>query len=101
MGVPAGLLYEITTLKRLIDGSGESDHEVFNLGTGNGYSVLEVITSFEKTSGKKLNYKIASRRAGDIVKIWADTSLANSKLGWKAEKGLDEMVLSAWNWEKA
>lgn len=75
--------------------------EIFNLGTGNGYSVMEVINSFEKVSGVRLNYRILDRRPGDVEKIWADTEHANKELGWKAEKGLDEMTLSAWNWEKA
>ena len=75
--------------------------EVFNLGTGNGFTVLEVIHSFEKVSGEKLNYEITGRRAGDIEKVWADTGFANRELGWKAERGLDEMMLSAWKWEKA
>ncbi len=75
--------------------------EVFNLGTGNGYSVLEVIQSFEKIRGVKLNYKFVNRRAGDIEQVWADTTYANEELGWKAEKDIDDMMLSAWNWEKA
>ena len=75
--------------------------EIFNLGTGKGCSVMEVINSFEKVSGMKLNYRIMERRPGDIIKVWADTELANLELGWKAEKGLDDMTLSAWNWEKA
>jgi UDP-glucose 4-epimerase len=74
---------------------------VFNLGTGKGISVMEVIQSFERVSGMKLNYQVVARRPGDIVKIWADPSYANQELGWKSEKGLDEMMLSAWNWEKA
>jgi UDP-glucose 4-epimerase len=60
-----------------------------------------VIQSFEKVSGTKLNYKIVPRRPGDTEKVWADTRFANEVLGWKAEKNLDEMMLSAWNWEKA
>ena len=67
--------------------------------TGTGYSVLEVIKSFEKVSGQKLNYKIVPRRPGDVEKVWANTKFANDELGWKAEKTLDEMMLSAWNWE--
>ncbi len=73
--------------------------EVFNLGTGNGFSVLEVIRSFEKSTGQKLNYEIVDRRPGDIEKVWADTSYANEVLGWKAQRGIDEMMSSAWNWE--
>ena len=63
-------------------------------------SVLEAVNAFEKSTGVKLNYKIVGRRAGDIEKIWADTTYANEELGWKAEKGLEETLLSAWNWEK-
>ena len=79
----------------------KSVFEVFNLGTGNGYSVLEVINAFEKVSGQKLNYKIVGRREGDIIQVWADPSFSNKELGWKAEKGLDEMVATAWKWEQA
>jgi len=73
--------------------------EVFNLGTGRGYSVMEVIKSFEKISGIRLNYKMTERRKGDIEKVWADTTRANKELGWSAGRGLDDMMLSAWNWE--
>ena len=89
----------IIAIERMIDGRNESSYEMFNIGTGNGFSVFEVIKSFEKTSGKKLNYVVAPRRAGDIVKIWADTTIGNTVLGWKAEKTLDEMTKSAWDWE--
>jgi UDP-glucose 4-epimerase len=75
--------------------------EAFNLGTGNGFSVLDVIRSFERTSGVKLEYKILGRRPGDVERVWADTTLANRELGWKAELGLDDMTLSAWKWEQA
>ena len=75
--------------------------EIFNLGTGNGYSVFEVINSFEKTTGVKLNYAVVDRRPGDVIEVWADTTFANNELGWKAQKGIDEMTLSAWNWELA
>ena len=91
----------VIAVDRLLTGKMKENFEVFNLGTGNGFSVLEVIRSFEKSSGVKLNYKIADRRPGDIEKVWADTNYANKELGWKAEKTLDEMTLSAWNWEKA
>ncbi len=74
-------------------------YEVFNLGTGIGYSVMDIIKSFEKVTGVKLNYQVVERRPGDIEQIWADPSLANRELGWKAEKTLDEMMLSAWMWE--
>jgi UDP-glucose 4-epimerase len=91
----------IVALERMLNNKQKSNYEVFNIGTGNGYSVLEVIKSFEKTSSKKLNYKIAGRRAGDVEQVWADTHYANEELGWKAERGLDEMTLSAWKWQLA
>lgn len=74
--------------------------EVFNIGTGNGYSVLEVIEAFERTSGTKLPYTIGPRRSGDVEQVYGDTTLANTELGWKAELGLDQMVSSAWIWEQ-
>jgi UDP-glucose 4-epimerase len=91
----------VVAIDRLLNNEGKSNVEMFNLGTGNGFSVLEVINSFEKTTGVKLNYKIVERRAGDIEKVWADTTFANDELGWRAEKGIDEMMQSAWKWEKA
>ena len=75
-------------------------YEVFNLGTGRGNSVLEVVKTFEKVTGLKLNYKITGRRPGDVEQVWADTSLANTELGWKTQKSLEDALLSAWNWEK-
>lgn len=90
----------VVAIERLLQGRNKSGYEIFNLGTGRGVSVLEMVKGFEKVTGRKLNYKIVDRRAGDIEKIWADTSLANKELGWKAEKNLDETLLSAWNWEK-
>ena len=90
----------VVAIERLLKGKNKSNYEVFNLGTGEGLSVLQVVKGFEKATGVKLNYKIVDRRAGDIEKIWADTNYANEELGWKAEKGLEETLLSAWNWEK-
>ena len=90
----------VVAVSRMIDSKMKESFEVFNLGTGNGYSVLEVIKAFEKVSGKKLNYKIVGRREGDVIEVWADSTFSNQELGWKAEKGLDEMVASAWKWEK-
>ena len=90
----------VSALERLLNGKGKANFEVFNIGTGNGFSVMEVIKSFEKMSGVKLNYRIAGRREGDIVKIWADTTLSNKELGWKAEQTLDDMTRDAWNWEQ-
>ena len=91
----------VVAVERMINKIGKKDVEIFNLGTGNGFSVLEVINSFEKVSKEKLNYKIVDRRAGDVEIVYADTTFANDELGWKAKKSLDEMMLSAWNWEKA
>ena len=90
----------VVAIGRLLNGENKSNYEVFNLGTGTGVSVLEMVKGFEKATGVKLKYKIVERRAGDIEKIWADTMYANKELGWKAEKGLEETLLSAWNWEK-
>jgi len=90
----------VTAVQRLINKKTETPFEVFNLGTGKGLTVLDVIAAFEKTTGKKLNYTITGRREGDIEKVWADASKANKILGWKAEKNIEETVLSAWNWEK-
>jgi len=91
----------VVAIQRMIEGKMKIDFEVFNLGTGNGYSVMEVIKSFEKVTGLKLNYEIVGRRKGDVEQVWADPSFSNKELGWKAEKGLDEMVASAWKREKA
>jgi UDP-glucose 4-epimerase len=99
----------VLAVRRMLDGKtgGREDgkttgrYEVFNLGTGIGYSVMDIITSFEKVSGIKLNYEVVARRPGDIEKIWADPSFAIRELGWKAGKSLDEMMKSAWEWEKA
>ncbi|WP_297092056.1 UDP-glucose 4-epimerase GalE [uncultured Draconibacterium sp.] len=90
----------VIAIERLLQGKNKTNYEIFNLGTGDGLSVLEVVTGFERATGLKLNYKIVDRRAGDVEQIWADTTYANEELGWKAEKGLDETLLSAWNWEK-
>ncbi|MFA6922649.1 MAG: UDP-glucose 4-epimerase GalE [Bacteroidales bacterium] len=89
----------VIAVERLLNNKNKSAYEIFNLGTGNGNSVLEVIKTFEKVSGVKLNYKLVERRAGDIEKVWASTEYANKELGWKAEKDLNEMLKSAWDWE--
>ena len=89
----------ISALKRLIDGRNKEKMEFFNIGTGKGSSVLEVIQAFEKASNTKLNYKIVGRREGDITSAYADTTLANKELGWKAELGLDDALASAWEWQ--
>jgi len=89
----------IIALKRLLENKNKAAFEVFNLGTGKGNSVLEVIQTFEKVTGKKLNYKFVDRREGDITAAYADTTIANKELGWKAELTLDEALLSAWKWQ--
>ncbi len=90
----------VTAVNRLVEGRNKGNYEVFNLGTGNGVSVLEAIHSFERVTGIKLRYKITGRRPGDIEKIWADPSLANKELGWKTLSSLDEAMGTAWEWEK-
>lgn len=85
---------------RLIEQKNKTAFEVFNLGTGMGLSVMDIIQSFEKTTGEKLNYAIEPRRAGDVEAIYASTTLANEELGWTAELSIDEMTSSAWQWEK-
>lgn len=90
----------IKSLERMINNSNKTAYEIFNIGTGTGYSVLNVIKSFEKNAKLNLNYNIVKRRTGDIEQIWANTMLAATELEWKAEKTLDEMTDSAWKWEK-
>ena len=90
----------VVALKRLLEQKQESPLEVFNLGTAKGYSVLEVIHSFESVTQVQLNYKLTDRRAGDIASLYAATGQAEKKLGWKSQKGLDEMMRSSWKWEQ-
>tara|TARA_R110001632_G_scaffold18712_21_gene57725 strand:- start:6012 stop:7019 length:1008 start_codon:yes stop_codon:yes gene_type:complete len=90
----------IAALERLLNDRNKKDFEVFNVGTGKGSSVLEVIKAFEKVSGKSLNYKIVGRREGDVTSAYADTTFANNQLGWKTEKTLEEALFSAWEWQK-
>ena len=90
----------VVALERLINETQTNNYEVFNLGTGTGSSVLDVIKSFERVSGQALNYKIGARREGDVTAAYADTTKANSILGWTACHSLDEAFLSAWNWEQ-
>ena len=84
----------------MLDKKMKKDYEIFNIGTGRPVSVLELVKTFEKVNNLKLNYKFAPRRAGDTVAIWADTTLANKELGWKAERSLEDTLASAWAWEK-
>lgn len=90
----------VVSIQRMIEGKSKSNLEIFNLGTGKGSSVMEIVNAFEKSTGEKLNYKIVGRRAGDVESVYADTKYANEELRWKAEVGLEETLLSAWNWEK-
>ena len=90
----------VFAVRRMLDGKMEQDYEIFNVGTGRPVSVLELVNAFEKVNGLKLNYKFAPRRAGDVSAIWADPTLANEKLGWKAERSVEETLKSAWDWEK-
>jgi UDP-glucose 4-epimerase len=89
----------VVALQRILQRKKSEKMEVFNLGTGHGYTVLEVINCFEKTTGVKVNYKLTERRDGDVEKMWADTTLANRLLGWKTELELEDMMRSAWKWE--
>lgn len=90
----------VVALQRLLQGKNKEKVEIYNLGTGKGSSVLEVIQAFEKVTQTKLPYKIVGRREGDIIEAYASTTKANEVLGWKAEVALEEALLSAWNWEK-
>lgn len=90
----------VTAMRRLVEQKNLEKVETFNLGTGKGNSVLEVIHAFEDASGQKLNYKIVPRREGDVTEAYADTTKANDVLGWKAELSLNEALASAWKWEQ-
>ena len=90
----------VIALQRLLNDKNAENYEVFNIGTGKGSSVLEVIQSFERVSGKKLNYQIVARRAGDVTAAYANTDRANHVLGWEAKSTLDDAMLSAWKWEQ-
>lgn len=90
----------VLAIERLLKKRNKVSFEVFNLGTGHGFSVLEVIKAFEDATGVKLNYKIGHRREGDIAAVYADTTLANQELGWKAQEPLTHMMQSAWKWQQ-
>lgn len=90
----------VIAVKRLLDKKNKKGVEFFNLGTGRGVSVLELLAEFEKTTGVKVNYKIVGRRAGDIEKVWADPTFANAELGWKASTSVSDTLRSAWKWEE-
>lgn len=89
----------VIAIERLLENKSEEKVEIFNLGTGIGLSVLELIHVFEKVTGKPLNYKITGRREGDIEQIWAQADKANHVLGWKAQESVEDTMSSAWNWQ--
>ena len=90
----------ISALERMCENKMESKYEYYNIGTGQGHSVYDVVKSFESVSNLRLNYSVKERRSGDIEKIFSDCTISNKKLGWNSKKGLDEMMSSAWEWEK-
>jgi len=90
----------VVAINRLLNGKNKNNYEYFNVGTGEGVSVMQLVKAFIEVTGVDLKYKIVGRREGDIEKIWADTSYGNAELGWQAEKTIEETILSAWNWEK-
>ena len=89
----------VIAIRRILEQKQKEKVEVFNIGTGRGVSVLELINGFEKATGVKLNYQIVGRRAGDIEKVWANPDYANQELGWKAVETLEDTLRSAWNWQ--
>ena len=89
----------VCAMARILDGKSEDSVEIFNIGTGSGVSVQQLIDTFEKCTGVKLNYKVVGRRAGDIEKIWGNVDKANNVLGWKAEHTLEDALSSAWKWQ--
>ena len=91
----------VVAMKRLIEENNKDNFEVYNIGTGKGSSVMEVINTFQEISGVKLQYSFEDRRAGDIISSYADTRKANTVLGWKAELTLKDALHSAWEWEKS
>ncbi len=90
----------VKSCKRLLNNQQEQQHEIFNIGTGNGISVMQMITAFEEYNGVKVNYKMSGRRAGDAESVYANATLANEKLQWQAQLGLKEMVTTAWKWQQ-
>ncbi len=90
----------VKSCDRLLNKQQNDSFEIFNIGTGNGFSVLEIIQAFEQYNDVEVNYQMGQRREGDAVSMYADVSLAESELGWKAELGIKEMVTSAWQWQK-
>ena len=89
----------VAAVTRMVEGKMKQGYEIFNIGTGRPVSVYELVSAFEKVNNLKLNYKYVDRRPGDVMAIWADTTLANDELGWKAERTVEETLASAWAWE--
>ncbi|MBR5108096.1 MAG: GDP-mannose 4,6-dehydratase, partial [Bacteroidales bacterium] len=90
----------VFAVTRMLEGKMKEDCEVFNIGTGRPLSVMELVNAFEKVNGVKVHYRIAPRRPGDITAIWADPTLANEEMGWKATRTIEETLAAAWAWEK-
>ena len=90
----------VVAIERMIGGRSKERYEIFNIGTGRPVSVFELVRGFEEANSLKLNYKVAARRAGDVTAVWADTTLANEELGWRAERELRDTLRSAWAWEQ-
>ena len=90
----------VAAINRMVEGKSAESYEIFNIGTGRAVSVFELVNTFEKVNNLKLNYKVAPRRAGDVVAVWADTSLANKELNWQAERSVEQTLQAAWEWEK-
>lgn len=90
----------VIAVERMLEDKSDKKIEIFNLGTGNGLSVMELINAFEGATGVKVPYKIAPRRVGDIEQVWADPSYANNVLGWKAETPVADTMRSAWKWQQ-
>ncbi len=90
----------VIAVERMLEDKSEAKIEIFNLGTGNGLSVMELITAFERATGVKVPYRIAPRRAGDIEQVWANPTYANEVLGWTASTPIDDTMRSAWKWQQ-
>ena len=90
----------VTAIKRMLEEKSSESVEIFNLGTGEGVSVLQLINTFEASTGVKVPYKIVGRREGDIEKVWAEPTKANKVLGWKADTPLADTMISAWKWQQ-
>ncbi|MBQ7952391.1 MAG: UDP-glucose 4-epimerase GalE [Alistipes sp.] len=90
----------VAAINRMVEQKSTESYEIFNVGTGRAVSVFELVKTFERVNNLKLNYKVAPRRAGDVVAVWADTALANRELNWHAERTLEQTLQAAWAWEK-